>query len=89
MNPKSALFFLAFLPQFVDPSAAFPVWLQIVILGGIVNAMFSVTDVILIETSHAVATRLRASERFVLALQRLGGGVLIVLGINLALAKNQ
>jgi threonine/homoserine/homoserine lactone efflux protein len=54
----------------------------------IVNAMFSVTDAILIEMSH-VATKLRSSERFVLALQRLGGGVLITLGVNLALARNQ
>jgi len=89
MNPKSALFYLAFLPQFTDSSADLPIWAQIVILGMIVNAMFSVTDAILIETSHAVATRLRSSERFVLALQRLGGGVLIALGVNLSLARSQ
>ncbi len=89
MNPKSALFYLAFLPQFTDSSAELPIWVQIVILGMIVNAMFSVTDAILIEMSHAVATKLRSSERFVLALQRLGGGVLITLGVNLALARNQ
>jgi threonine/homoserine/homoserine lactone efflux protein len=89
MNPKPALFYLAFLPQFTDSSADLPIWAQIVILGVIVNAMFSVTDVILIEMSHAVATKLRSSERFVLALQRLGGGVLIALGVNLALARNQ
>jgi threonine/homoserine/homoserine lactone efflux protein len=88
-NPKSALFYLAFLPQFTDSSAALPIWGQIVILGVIVNAMFSVTDAILIETSHALATKLRSSERLVLALQRFGGGVLIALGINLALARNQ
>ena len=88
MNPKSALFYLAFLPQFTDSSAELPIWAQIVILGMIVNAMFSVTDAILIEMSH-VATKLRSSERFVLALQRLGGGVLITLGVNLALARNQ
>jgi threonine/homoserine/homoserine lactone efflux protein len=89
MNPKSALFYLAFLPQFTDSSADLPIWAQIVILGVIVNAMFSVTDTILIEMSHAVATKLRSSERFVLALQRLGGGVLIALGVNLFLARNQ
>lgn len=89
MNPKSALFYFAFLPQFTDSSANLPIWAQIVILGVIVNAMFSVTDTILIEMSHAVATKLRSSDRFVLALQRLGGGVLIALGVNLALARNR
>jgi threonine/homoserine/homoserine lactone efflux protein len=89
MNPKSALFYLAFLPQFTDSSAELPVWVQIIILGMIVNALFSVTDAILIELSHAVTTRLRSSERFVILLQRLGGGVLITLGVNLAWARNQ
>lgn len=32
LNPKSILFFVAFLPQFVDP--AFPAWPQLVLLGG-------------------------------------------------------
>jgi threonine/homoserine/homoserine lactone efflux protein len=86
-NPKSALFYLAFLPQFTNSSAELPIWAQIVILGVIVNAMFSVTDAILIEVSHAGATKLRSSERFALLLQRLGGGVLITLGVNLALAR--
>lgn len=89
LNPKSALFFFAFLPQFTDPAAALPIWLQIVILGIIVNGMFSLTDAILIESSHALASRLRASAGFLRLLQRLGGGLLIALGINLALARSQ
>lgn len=89
LNPKSALFHLAFLPQFTDASAAFPVWVQIVVLGVLVNAMFTMTDAVLIEMSHAVATRLRGSTRLVLALQRLGGGVLVALGVKLALARPQ
>ncbi len=35
LNPKPILFFLAFLPQFVNPAAALPVWQQIVLLGSI------------------------------------------------------
>lgn len=88
MNPKTALFFLAFLPQFTDPSAEFPIWAQIIILGAVVNVMFSVMDAILIEASHALAFRLRASEGFFRLLKRLGGGVLIALGVNLALARS-
>jgi threonine/homoserine/homoserine lactone efflux protein len=88
MNPKSALFYLAFLPQFAVSSTEIPICWQMVILGVIVNAMFSLTDVILIETSHAVATKLRSSESFGVALERLGGGVLIAIGVNLALVRN-
>jgi len=90
LNPKSALFFLAFLPQFTDATAEFPVWVQIVILGLIVNAMFTLSDAILIETSHSIASRLRSSyARFDGALQKVGGGLLIALGIKLAFSRSQ
>lgn len=88
-NPKSALFHLAFLPQFTDASAAFPVWLQIVVLGLVVNVMFTVTDAVLIEASHAVASRLRRSAGFAIGLRRLGGCALIALGTTLALERSR
>jgi threonine/homoserine/homoserine lactone efflux protein len=87
LNPKSALFFLAFLPQFTDASASWPLWAQVVVLGLVVNALFTVTDAILIETSHAAMRRLQASERIARVLQRVGGGILVALGVNLALAR--
>lgn len=88
VNPKSALFFLAFLPPFADPAAAWPIWQQIVVLGMIVNTLFSVSDAVLIETAHGMARRLRSSRRRVVAMRRVGGGVLVLMGINLALARN-
>jgi threonine/homoserine/homoserine lactone efflux protein len=39
LNPKVALFFLAFLPQFADPATAWPVWAQMAALGTIFAAM--------------------------------------------------
>lgn len=87
MNPKSALFYLAFLPQFTDPTAAFPVWLQIAVLGLVANVLFSATDLILIELSHVIGRRLRSAETLGRAARRLGGGILIGLGIDLALAR--
>ena len=56
-------------------------------LGLVVNAMFSLTDAILIEMSHAAVRRLKASERIARVVQRIGGGILIALGVNLALAR--
>jgi threonine/homoserine/homoserine lactone efflux protein len=44
LSPKTALFFLSFLPQFVDPQAAMPNWLQFLLLGVIVNGVFSLGD---------------------------------------------
>lgn len=88
LNPKSALFFLAFLPQFTDPAGDFPIWMQIAVLGGVVNAMFSATDLLLIELSHTLARRLPSSGRVLRALHKVGGGALIALGVNLALLRN-
>jgi threonine/homoserine/homoserine lactone efflux protein len=87
LNPKTALFFLAFLPQFVDASASFPVWLQFVVLGTIVNLMFSSTDLVCVLLAGAVMARLRRSGGAQRLLQRAGGAVLVGLGLHLAFQK--
>ncbi|NJO34203.1 MAG: LysE family translocator [Rhodospirillales bacterium] len=87
LNPKTALFYLAFLPQFADDHAALPVWTQILVLGAIVNVMFSITDAVCIVLSEAVTKRLAASQRISRLAQRIGGGILIALGVNLAVSR--
>lgn len=87
LNPKTALFFLAFLPQFTDPAAALPLWGQLLVLGTIVNVMFSSADVVCVVLADRVGRWLSGSPNANRLVQRLGGGVLIALGVNLATQK--
>jgi len=84
LNPKTAIFFIAFLPQFVDAAATLPVWAQFLILGTIVNVMFSSADLFCVALAGAVTERLRRSGRAQRLMRRIGGGVLVGLGVHLA-----
>lgn len=85
LNPKTALFYLAFLPQFTDASASFPIWLQLLVLGTIVNVVFSSADILCVLLADRVTSALRGSPRGGMWLRRLGGGLLMGLGAKLAL----
>ena len=87
LNPKTALFFLAFLPQFTDPSAALPIWTQLLLLGTIVNMMFSSADLICVLLAGAAVERLRRSSRAQRIARAAGGTILIGLGAHLALQR--
>ncbi|TDK37343.1 LysE family translocator [Rhizobium deserti] len=87
LNPKTALFFMAFLPQFIDPAASFPVWMQFLVLGTIVNLIFSSADIVCVAMAGAVIGRLKRSSRTQRLMQRAGGTLLIALGTHLALQK--
>ncbi|HEV2900676.1 MAG TPA: LysE family translocator [Pseudaminobacter sp.] len=88
INPKTAIFFMAFLPQFIDASAAFPVWVQFVLLGTIVNLVFSVADVAGVLLADAVIARLRGSSQAQRLMRRAGGATLVGLGVHLAFQKS-
>ncbi|MBU2980243.1 LysE family translocator [Lentibacter algarum] len=88
LNPKTALFYLAFLPQFTDPSASFPIWLQLLTLGTIVNFMFSSADVLCVLLADKVSTFLQGSQSAGRLAQKLGGSILIGLGLNVALNRS-
>lgn len=87
LNPKTALFFIAFLPQFADAGAAFPVWLQFLILGLIVGCAFSLADLIAVLLTHQVLNGLKKTRRAQRIAQWTGGTVLVGLGAHLALSK--
>ena len=87
LNPKTAIFYLSFLPQFTDVAASLPVWGQILILGAIVNLMFSITDAVCILLSGTIVRRLTTSPGANRLARRIGGGVLVALGVNLAASR--
>src|SRR4051795_5010613 len=58
LNPKVALFFLAFLPQFVDPERG-PVWTQVLVLGAVLGVLGFFMDCAYAIVSAAAAGKLR------------------------------
>ena len=87
LNPKTAIFYIAFLPQFTDPAAALPLWGQLLILGTVVNIMFSSADVLCVVLSAAVMKYFKETPSGSRIAQRIGGGILVGLGINLAFTR--
>lgn len=85
LNPKTAIFFVAFLPQFTDPNAALAIWAQLLILGTLVNLMFSSADIICVLLASIVARALKGSTSRLP--QRVGGSILIALGLNIAIRQ--
>ena len=87
LNPKVAIFYIAFLPQFVDPAAAAPVWLQFLVLGVIVNLAFSAMDVVTVLLTSSMLRRVHESGLGQKLLRWLGGSILIGLGARLAVSE--
>ncbi|HEU0248590.1 MAG TPA: LysE family translocator [Gaiellaceae bacterium] len=85
LNPKTALFFLAFLPQFVDPNAAHPA-LQIAFLGVLFALLGLVTDSTWALAAGTAGGVLRRSRRFVRTQRYVTGTVYVGLGVATALA---
>ena len=83
LNPKVALFLLAFLPQFVDPTAGAPVP-QIVFLGLLFNVQGTLVNVAVALLASRTTHWLRSSERSVAILQRVTGALFVALGARLA-----
>ena len=86
INPKVALFFIAFLPQFADPARG-PVWLQMVLLG----AVFAAQTVLIFGSlgwfAGGIGTRLQRQPALAVWLDRCAGTIFFALALHLATAS--
>lgn len=85
-NPKAALFFLALLPQFVDPARG-PGWSQGLVLGMTFLTIALVTDTFYVLGAGAIGARLRRDPGVGRATRRISGAVYIGLGVAAALME--
>ena len=84
LNPKTALFFFAFLPQFVDPAKG-NVVMQNLLLGAIFVGMAIITDSMYALLASSLAGKLTGNKRFQKGQRYFAGLVYIGLGITTAL----
>jgi threonine/homoserine/homoserine lactone efflux protein len=88
LNPKTALFFLAFLPQFVDPARGH-VSAQILELGVLFALMGWCSDSVYALLAGTVAERIRSSIRLRRTQRNVSGGALIALGLAAAFSGSR
>jgi threonine/homoserine/homoserine lactone efflux protein len=86
LNPKTALFFFAFLPQFVDPALATPVVVQIMLLGSLFVILGMCSDGVYALLAGSLGHWLRGNLRFLSIQRYVSGSIYIALGIGTALS---
>ena len=87
LNPKTALFFMAFLPQFVDPAQG-SVTIQIIYLGMLFISLAVVSDSVYALLAGS-ARKLFSHKKAILALNKyIPAGIYLILGIGTIFIKN-
>jgi len=85
LNPKTAAFFLAFVPQFVDPEGQ--VALQFVVLGFVSVVLNTFTDIVVALAASGIREGAAARPALIRHLREASGAAMMALGIGLALAR--
>ena len=86
LNPKVALFFIAFLPQFVSPTAESRI-IALLFLGAVFIFNGAAWCLILVWSASAVSRRLRTGQASGLWLKRATGALFVGLGVRLAVTR--
>ena len=86
LNPKTAAFFLAFVPQFIDPASGYPA-LQFITLGLISVTLNTLADVVVVAIAATARATLSRKPALVRRLRQGSGLFIAGLGISLALAR--
>jgi threonine/homoserine/homoserine lactone efflux protein len=88
LNPKTALFFFAFLPQFVDPARG-TVTLQFLLFGSLYVILGLCSLSLYGLLAGTIATLLKASARFQRIQRYVTGSIYIALGLTAAFAGSE
>jgi threonine/homoserine/homoserine lactone efflux protein len=88
LNPKTALFFLSFIPQFVSHTGGH-IFLQFVALGTISVVLNTAADLIVIALAGPIGVRIRSSSVFRRRQRTLTGAIMIGLGTYLATSESK
>jgi threonine/homoserine/homoserine lactone efflux protein len=88
LNPKTALFFLSFIPQFIAPERSH-VFLQFVVLGALSVLLNTAADLLVVVLAAPLERKLKSSARFRRGQRTASGLGMITLGAYVALADTQ
>jgi threonine/homoserine/homoserine lactone efflux protein len=86
LNPKTAAFFLAFIPQFIDPAWSHPA-LQFITLGLISVTLNSMADLVVVAMAATARITLARRPHWIRRLRQGSGLFMAGLGVSLALAR--
>jgi threonine/homoserine/homoserine lactone efflux protein len=88
LNPKTALFFLSFIPQFVNRSSGH-VFAQFVLLGTISVALNTTADMVVVVLAGPLGNLVRSSATFRRRQRTVTGAIMIGLGTYLATSESR